>query len=79
MHDTAASDLEDLPVDVDAVRFEDRRCVVCDGLVAAGGEREDGRSRPRETDPKQPGVGRGGDIGRDFRQPGNLQLKTMNT
>ena len=52
LHNAAAGELQDLPVDLDPVRFEDLARVFRDSLEAASREREDRRSRAREADSK---------------------------
>ena len=72
LHDAAAAELKDLPVDLDPVRFEDLARVFRDGLEAASREREDRGPRAGKADPKQTGVRVGRDVARNFREARDL-------
>ena len=63
----AADDLQHLPVDLDAVAFEDGARVLGDGIEDSRGQCKDGRPSTRKTNTKQAGVCRWGDIVRNLR------------
>ena len=73
LYNTAAPDLEDLPIDLDPVRLEDLSRVLGNSLETVSSQREDGRPRAGQADPEEARMCGRRDVVRHLGQSGDLR------